>query len=129
MRDTKTKTFFGILLTLVLAAPVALPLAASADDGKEIFLEKKCNSCHTVKSLGIELRGEPEDPPTDLSDVGTKHDAKFLEKYLTKKAEVDGEKHKVRYFGPPPKLKALATWLAGLKTGDEEAEEKPEGKE
>lgn len=50
------------IMVATLAAFVALAFAAAAGaqeakpDGKTLFLDKKCNSCHTLKALGIQKR-------------------------------------------------------------------------
>ncbi len=49
-------------MVATLAIFVALAFAAAAGaqeakpDGKTLFLDKKCNSCHTLKALGIQKR-------------------------------------------------------------------------
>ncbi len=96
---------------------VSAPVADDAE-AKRIFSEYKCNTCHTLKAKGIALTGEPDedgkDAP-DLSKAGEKRDKKWIASYLLKKKEIDGEKHKKRFSGSKAELKAIATWLAGLK--------------
>lgn len=108
----------------VLAAVAAFSLgaapASSADaDGKAIFLQNKCNMCHTIESQGIaQLAADEEDEaskPKDLSNVGATRKADWIKDWVTKKVEVDGKTHRKRFGGQPAELDVLATWLAGLK--------------
>jgi hypothetical protein len=108
--------------------------------GKEIFLQYKCNSCHSVESQKIvvkkgkdEEEDEDEDKvePPDLSGVGLEHDAKWMNDYLLKKEKLHDKAHRKKFRGKAPELKDLTTWLSTLKTepkgakkGDAKASEK-----
>ena len=75
---------------VVLVAIGASVAAAFADqaaappvrDGKAIFLESKCNTCHTVTALKIEKKKGAEEEsegkvkPPDLSSVGLERKAR-----------------------------------------------------
>lgn len=105
---------------LVLAATAA---SAAPPDAKTTFTTMKCNNCHSVQSAGIEAVPDPEaegdeeaPKPKDLSDVGSKHDAKWIKDWLSKKAEKDGKTHRKKFTGTGAEMEALATWLAGMKT-------------
>ena len=101
--------------------------AARAADGKAVFTQLKCNSCHAIASQGIKVveeedaeaeaedEGEDVQKPSDLSDVGSKRTAAWIKDWLTKKVDVDGKKHRKKFDGKPAELEALATWLASLK--------------
>ena len=94
---------------------------AKPTDGKAIFLSAKCESCHAIKSMSIEAKkAEGEDAGdnkgADLSDVGLKHDAEFIAKYLQKLEAIEGKKHMKKFKGTEDELKMLAAWLAELKT-------------
>ncbi|MBI4209070.1 MAG: c-type cytochrome [Deltaproteobacteria bacterium] len=111
-----------------------LQTAYSADlPGKKVFLDYKCNACHTVKSVGIvkveikdeeaeeEEGGEKVEPP-DLSNLCSKKDSKiectadFLDKFIRKQVADDkGGKHKKRFKGTPEERKTLVEWLLTLK--------------
>ena len=111
-----------MLTTVTIASALTLSAgAAGAADGKAVFTELKCNSCHSVDSQGIKaVEEEPEEgeepvKPTDLSDAGGKHDAKWIKDWLMKKVDVDGKKHRKKFAGTPAQLDAVATWLASLK--------------
>jgi cbb3-type cytochrome oxidase cytochrome c subunit len=122
---------------------VCLVLEARSDEdakrepeGKKIFLQYKCYSCHSIKNEGIEhkkVAGEEEvtgsKKPPDLSDVGKKQDAAWISKFLLKQETLDGEHHKKKFRGKDSELKALSSWLESLKTpakkdGENKATEK-----
>ena len=129
---------FAWLFALAWAAP-----EASADSGKEIFLSKKCNMCHSIKTEGIlnskKKKSEADDAKPaytgfdddfgdkkkgapDLSAVGKGHDPEWMTKFLKKKIRTDeGKKHKMRFMGKDEELQILVEYLASLKT------EAPEG--
>ncbi|TNF30833.1 MAG: c-type cytochrome [Deltaproteobacteria bacterium] len=99
-----------------LAAPgfsAELPTGASMADGKALFLENKCDKCHSVTSKGVEA-AKP-DKAVDLSTVSG--DADFLAKFLKKEATkaVDGKdvKHKKKWGGSDEDLSAIIGWLKG----------------
>ena len=140
MRATlRSLIVFAWLSTLAWAAP-----EASAESGKDIFLSKKCNLCHSIKTEGIfnskqKKKGEADDAKPayagfdddfgdkkkgapDLSAVGKGHDPEWMTKFLKKKIRTDeGKKHKMRFKGKDEELQILVEYLASLKT------EVPEG--
>lgn len=114
-------------LAMALAAIFLLNSPASAGEaGKEIFVEYQCVSCHSVSAYSISLVKVEEEAddwgdedeqviePPDLSDVGLKHEKKFLSMYLRKKADIDGRKHKKRFKGTKEERKTLVIWLSTL---------------
>lgn len=103
--------------------------AHAGEAGKKIFIEYECISCHSVSAYGMSIvkseNGEEEEDdwgddgeeaiePPDLSNVGTKHDKKFLSKYLRKKVDIKGVKHKKRFKGEKAERKELVIWLSTL---------------
>lgn len=106
-----------LILTAAAVLPAALLWAQTGGNGQQIFLQHKCNLCHTIKALGIQsaYKGPEDKRPPDLSDVGTKHNADWIAGFVTKKEELDGKKHKKRFEGSDDDLKALAGWLASQK--------------
>ncbi|MCH8010720.1 MAG: c-type cytochrome [Candidatus Marinimicrobia bacterium] len=99
-------------------------------EGLKIFTEYKCGTCHSIASLGIVLFAESTDEDEDdededeekevetpdLSDVGMRHDAKWISSYLRKKISQNGRKHKKRFQGTPEERRSLAFWLESMKT-------------
>ena len=96
----------------------------------KIFKHYGCTECHSISALGVgvvkleetddeddwdEDEEEEEVEAPDLSNVGTKHDAKWISQYLRKKIAKDGKKHKKRFKGSQEERKILAVWLESLK--------------
>ncbi|MCM2277810.1 MAG: cytochrome c [Oligoflexia bacterium] len=126
----KTRTTTGTgLLTLVLAMVWLLPFAAEANQDQALALMKRnqCNKCHTIKAVGFqkdptlkddegdeeEAKDDKEAP--DLSGVGKKHDADWMELFLQKREKIKGRKHTRRFKGTPEELTLLTKWLETLK--------------
>ena len=93
--------------------------------GQEVFMQYKCNSCHSVDAQKIAVKKsdeedeeaeEDEKQPPDLSGVGLEHDAKWMSDYLLKKEKIDGKTHRKKFRGKAPELKDLTAWLSTLKT-------------
>lgn len=81
--------------------------------GKKVFVDSKCQTCHSVTSLGLESKKKKD--VSDLSDVGGKLKADFIEKYLQKKEKIEGKAHPSNFKGSEEDLKNLVSWLASLK--------------
>lgn len=124
---------FALVLAVAFVGVQAGFAADSIPAGQKIFLDSKCNSCHSLKAAKIEKKqtetaeaeeaapsGTPAKKPPDLSGVGLKHTAAWMEGWLMKKELMDGKKHKKMFRGSPGDLKTLTTWLSTMKT-------KPEG--
>jgi cytochrome c len=86
-------------------------------DGKQIFQDKKCIACHSVDAAGIEKKN-PNSKAPDLSTIGSKYDAAFLMKFLSKEETINDKKHGMAFKGTDEEFKALADWLASLKPAD-----------
>ncbi len=86
-------------------------------DGKTIFMNKKCTSCHSIEAVGIIKKSSSASPkgPPDLSTVGTEHDAAWITKWLHKEETLHGKKHLLKFSGSDEELKILTEWLASLK--------------
>jgi mono/diheme cytochrome c family protein len=112
-------------------ATAAAPATTAAKDGKTLFLENKCNTCHTIQAAGIEKRkasaedtaeatakeaSKPEKKPPDLSSVGLDQKPEWIAKYLMKTESLKGEKHGRKFRGTEPELKTVSQWLGSMKT-------------
>ena len=109
-------TFAYILFISAIVALFAFAFSFSQDQalsGKDIFVDAKCNSCHTVKSN--EIISKKEDA-FDLSNAGTSGDVQLLKTYLLKEAKINDKEHKTKFKGSDAELNTLAEWLASLKT-------------
>jgi hypothetical protein len=126
---------FAFLFLLAWAAPEG---RAEGKTGKEIFLDHKCQKCHSIESEDIlksekgtadeakEDEGGFDDDfgnetektePPDLSGVGKRHDPEWMTQFLKKKIRTEeGKKHKKRFKGSDEELQILIEFLAGLQT-------------
>lgn len=108
---------FGALLSWAVATPSTPSHAAG--DGKTLFVENKCNSCHTISAQGVrKAKGDEEEngkKPPDLSHVGKEQNARWIKGYLMKTETLNGKKHKKAWKGSDADLTTLADWLASLK--------------
>jgi hypothetical protein len=114
---------------LLAGLMLSLFSAAGAAPGKKIFIEHKCNQCHTVNTEGIaraedEDEDETDDAPPDLSGVGDQLDAEKMDGWLRKKVAIDGDKHPKRFAGSDAERKVLIDWLRQTKP-DPKAREAP----
>lgn len=101
-----------------------------APPGQEVFLQYKCNSCHSVEAQKIAVKksedeedeaDEDETEPPDLSGVGLEHDAAWMTGYLSKKEKLNDKLHRKKFRGKAPELKDLTAWLSTLKTAPKDA--------
>jgi len=113
-----------------------------AENGRKMFIEKRCYTCHTInaesdaiqkekvafaKSKGVELKPDDEDDEgiaPDLSDIGTKRDTEAITAFLKnpKKSFKDTpvcksnakKKYRKRFKGSPEELDVLVIYLSSL---------------
>ena len=105
--------YIGLIVAIVALYGFAFTIASQGeDDGKKIFVDNKCNMCHTVKSVGIESK---KSDATDLSTVGKDKTTEFLMKYLKKETKLNDKDHKSSFKGTDDELKTLVDWLLTLK--------------
>ncbi len=97
------------LVSLVLVPAFLAPTLVFAADGKAIFLEKKCNKCHTVSSASIEKTSKLKGP--DLTTEAIKGDAKVLKGYLKKQEVINGKKHGTAFTGSDEDLDTVIAWV------------------
>ncbi len=109
-----SKTLFVSLLALVVLVGVVF---AQTKTGKDIFIDSKCNTCHSIKSQEIESKQAGKYP--DLSEIGKAGiDEATLQKYLLKEESIKDKKHAVKFKGSEEELTTLVKWLSGLKGED-----------
>ncbi len=126
MSTTRIITAAAIACAVLVAAAAAQDKpAAAAKDGKALFLEHKCNTCHTMQGQSIAKKKaeatdakeeKSEKKPPDLSAVGLERKAPWMSKYLMKTEAIKGEKHSRKFRGTEAELTTLATWLEAQKT-------------
>ncbi len=104
---------FSILFTGVLLATSYSGEAQAQKvlDGKQIFLAQKCNLCHSVSPAGIEATTKSEKMKGPDLVGESKRDAKLLNGYLRKIADINGKKHIKQFTGSDEEIGALIAWL------------------
>lgn len=106
--------YLSIIIVIVALYGFAFTLSTNDDPvGKKIFVDKKCNMCHTVKSVGIESK---KSDASDLSNTGVGMNSEDMIKYLKKEMKLNGQDHKTAFKGSDEDLKKLVEWLSTLKT-------------
>lgn len=109
-------TFLFILFISAIVALFAFAFSFSQDqklDGKQVFIDNKCNNCHTVVSMEITSK---KDNAVDLSDAGSIGNAELIKSFLLKESQINDKEHKMKFKGNDEELKALVEWLLTLKT-------------
>jgi mono/diheme cytochrome c family protein len=91
------------------AATLAGDASAVTVDGKQVFLDQKCNMCHAVSSAGITPTSKIKAP--DLAGLASKEDPVFMAKFLKKAADKNGKKHIKPFTGTDEQLAAVVAWL------------------
>lgn len=91
------------------------------EPGKKLFLDNKCNICHSIQAAEVAKKGPAvapgsKNPPPDLSGVGLERSADWITKFLKKEIDLNGKKHTKLWTGKPENLTTLAKWLESLKT-------------
>jgi mono/diheme cytochrome c family protein len=84
--------------------------STEAKDGKTIFVDAKCTTCHSVDSQGVETR-KKTDKTVDLSKLEGDHDAAFWMGYLKKNENLNNKKHPVAFKGDDSDLEIMINWL------------------
>ena len=104
----------AVMLAVLYSGPGAAPAAAQAAkvlDGKQIFLAQKCNLCHSIPPAGIAATTKSEKMKGPDLVGESKRDAKLLNGYLRKTADINGKKHAKQFTGSDEELGALIAWL------------------
>ncbi|MGQ9819458.1 MAG: hypothetical protein ACUVQ1_05985 [Candidatus Kapaibacteriales bacterium] len=81
-------------------------------DPKVIFVEAKCNTCHSVSSWEIVQKNKSaNNKAPDLSQVKSEMDKESFKKYLLKEETLNNKKHPVAFKGSTEDLDALVSAL------------------
>ena len=112
-------TFFFFLFISAIVALFAVAFSFSQEkglDGKQIFIDSKCNNCHTVTSMEITSK---KDDAVDLSNTSSVGDEKLLKSFMLKESKINDKEHKLKFKGSEEELNELVNWLLTLKTKSE----------
>ena len=114
-------TFYFLFIFLIVAL-YGLAFSfnqAEPVDGKKMFIERKCSSCHNIESEGIiKKAGTNKNLTSDLSLIGGKLSKTQMAEFLTKKISLNNKKHPVEFKGNAEETDVLVKWLSGLKKTD-----------
>ncbi len=108
----------GLPLDTQAAPKPTLKNSLPARTGIAIFKANKCSQCHAIESQGILRQGKLPAAgklATDLSDVGSKHNADWIVRWLKKHEEINGKKHAIKFSSSDNDLRTLTAWLESLK--------------
>jgi cytochrome c551/c552 len=102
-----------ITALLLACSFVIIAFALSQNkSGKVIFINQKCNLCHSVSTQGIEAKTTSEKlKGPDLVGLADKYKPKWISLYLKKKVKKNGKFHKRSFKGTDEELQALVDWL------------------
>lgn len=82
---------------------------------KVVFVEAKCNTCHSVASWEIVQKNKsPNNKAPDLSNFKFDMDKEFYKKYLLKDESLNNKKHPVAFKGSNEDLEAIVSALLSL---------------
>lgn len=107
------KSFRACLLVVMLSLIIVTEAWPQTDSdrisrGKQIYSEKQCALCHMVQGKGG--RSGP-----DLSDMGTKRDAQWLERFLISPSAMVPKAKMPSFKGSADEREALVAYLLSLK--------------
>ena len=104
------------LSMVVLACFAGAPSGALEDEaaGKQLFVDQKCDRCHSVTSLEIEakIKGAMSGPALDES---AEREATWIRDYLTGEQKNDGKAHRAAWKGSEEELDRLVAFLVALR--------------
>jgi cytochrome c551/c552 len=108
--DFQRKALFAVIVSSGLAS------TAVAADGKALFLENKCNMCHSVDSQSIEKTSKTM-KGVDLSNAASLvESADWAKSFLKREVKKDDKNHQREFKGTDEELNAIVDWLMTLKT-------------
>ncbi|MCH8028972.1 MAG: c-type cytochrome [Candidatus Dadabacteria bacterium] len=138
------QVYSSLLLLIAFLVPLAVASAeqGAPPEGRRLFIEKRCYSCHTIKAeaaaiqkekeafakeRGVETKpkGEEDKIGVDLSDIGKRRDADSIRSFVKNPKpyfKTDYEckskakkKYRKRFKGTADEMDCLVGYLSGLK--------------
>jgi cytochrome c553 len=122
----KVQKIFAVFTSIIFVLTFILNAqeTATTKDGKTLFLEAKCNTCHSISSLEIEAKNKSaSNKAPDLSKVEIKYEKDFLKKYLHKEESINEKKHPVAYKGTDEDLEILLSFILSLQPHEQPQKE------
>lgn len=112
MKTISTLTL--ILISILILTGFTKQYLQDEPAGKILFMEAKCNNCHSMQAFGL-IPKTPKKNIPDLSTVGDSLTADFIKLYITKQEKQHDANHPIAYKGSDEELIILGDWLASLK--------------
>lgn len=114
-RSTLRAAAMAMTAMFVMVSTMAGP-AYAEHEGQKAFIANKCDNCHSIEKLEIErkIKSEKMKGP-DLGDVGDRHMAEWMVKFLKREVDLDDDLHKQEYKGSKKDLEAISAWLGEMK--------------
>ncbi|HSR69567.1 MAG TPA: c-type cytochrome [Acidobacteriota bacterium] len=111
------KTILAALVFVVFTCSLLLVAAVSEIDGRKVFDEAKCGTCHSVTSAEImaKMKAGPM-AGGDLAGIAEKRESKWIAGYLRQEEKIDGKAHAKPFKGSDEELQALVDWLLEQKS-------------
>ena len=107
--------FLSVVLVLFFFILTPLVNAEEAEPaGKKVFMDQKCNVCHSIESMSITKKTASSKAP-DLSNIGSTQSAEWIAKFLLREEKLNNKQHSKPWTGKKEDLTTLSTWLASLK--------------
>lgn len=107
MRNIATTILFALLLSSMVGF-------AKTKEPKELFVNNKCNMCHSVPKADIKSK-----MPTKYPDLPNKitNETKIDEliKFVKQETKLNGKKHGLKFKGNEDELKSILKWLQEIK--------------
>jgi hypothetical protein len=109
----KVYVFVSLLLIIVCLSWIQSNSEDVKKDGKTLFIDGKCNMCHAIAKLEIEVKNKNSKAP-DLGTIDMKDKSDFMMKYLVKEETMNEKKHPVKFAGTGEELKTLVDWFTEI---------------
>lgn len=111
LKNIAKSVSFG-LISLVIIWALKAQDQVDNKDPKVIFVEAKCNTCHSVASWEIVQKNKSaNNKAPDLSKVEYDMDKEFYKKYLLKEEILNNKKHPIAFKGSNEDLDAIVSAL------------------
>ena len=120
MQRAVSRLSIGSTIALLIGiGAIARPASAEEAPGQKLFLENKCNMCHSVEALGIERTSTSDKMKAiDMSTIGDDLELEWAVKFIKKEVEREGELHQKSFKGTDEDAQKIAEWLVSLKSAE-----------
>ena len=96
---------------MVIESMLAGIVGQADDPGQKVYVQRKCNLCHTLNEVGAPIA-------SNLSDIGNGRDAKWLAQFLKNHQEAEPKSTTPKLKLSAEEAQSLAQYLAQLKEAE-----------